>query len=105
MMQIRLLRGADPLVRSRPPGRLLSMRIPHCVRNYSGMTFYRRRLPHIYETDQPVFLTWRLHDSLPSNRTFPAAALNSGQAFAAIDRLLDQARSGRFTCANRPSQK
>jgi putative transposase len=70
------------------------MRIPRALRNYSGMTLYRRRLPHIYETDQPVFLTWRLHDSLPSNRTFPTAALNSGQAFTAVDRLLDQARSG-----------
>src|SRR5437879_3157149 len=42
-----LLRNSDP------PG------------NYTGMTFYRRRLPHFYEIDQPVFLTWRLHDSLP----------------------------------------
>jgi hypothetical protein len=50
------------------------------------MTFYRRRLPHIYKPHQPVFLTWRLHDTLPSNRTFPAAALNSGQAFAAMER-------------------
>jgi REP-associated tyrosine transposase len=60
------------------------------------MTFHQRRLPHIYETDQPVSLTCRLHHSLLSNRTFPAAALNSGQAFAAMDRLLDQTRSGSF---------
>ena len=60
------------------------------------MTFYRRRLPHVYEADKPVFLTWRLHDSLPHHRTFPAAALNSGQAFAALDRLLDEAHSGAF---------
>ena len=58
------------------------------------MALYRRRLPHDYETDQPVFLTWRLHDSLPHHRAFPAATLNSGQAFAAMDRLLDEARSG-----------
>ena len=45
---------------------------------------------------QPVFLTWRLHDSLPDHRVFPAAALNSGRAFAAVDRLLDDARSGAF---------
>ena len=62
----------------------------------SCMTFYRRRLPHIYETEQAVFLTWRLHDSLPSHRAFPKEALNSGQAFAAMDRLLDEARSGAF---------
>ena len=60
------------------------------------MALYRRRLPHDYETDQPVFLTWRLPDSLPCHRAFPAATVNSGQAFAAMDRLLDEARSGPF---------
>ncbi len=60
------------------------------------MTFYRRRLPHIYETNQPVFLTWRLHDSLPSHRAFPTGALTTGEAFAAMDRLLDEARTGSF---------
>ena len=60
------------------------------------MDLYRRRLPHVYETDQPVFLTWRLHGSLPPNRCFPAATLSSGEAFAAVDRLLDQARNGPF---------
>jgi len=60
------------------------------------MTFYRRRLPHVYETHHSVFLNWRLYDSLPPNRAFPTAALNSGQAFAAMDRLLDEARSGAF---------
>jgi REP element-mobilizing transposase RayT len=58
--------------------------------------FTRRRLPHYYEIDQPVFLTWRLRDSLPLNRVFPAPALTSGQAFVAMDRLLDEARSGAF---------
>jgi putative transposase len=58
------------------------------------VTFYRRRLPHLYNADQPVFLTWRLHDSLPANRSFPSRTLTSGHAFAALDRLLDEARSG-----------
>ena len=62
------------------------------------MAFYRRRLPHISEIEYPVFLTWRLHDSLPPNRIFPAA-LNSGQAFAVMDLLLDQADSGPFYLA------
>jgi putative transposase len=92
-----MLGGADPLVRGRPPGRPgLRLRNPHCVENYFSMAFYLRRLPHIYENDQPVFLTWRLHDSLPSHRAFPADALTSGQAFAALDRLLDEARGGAF---------
>ena len=60
------------------------------------MTFSQRRLPHLYEIGQPVFLTWRLHDSLPTHRVFPQKALNSGQAFAAMDRLLDLARDGTF---------
>ena len=60
------------------------------------MTFYRRRLPHLYYAHQPVFLTWRLHDSLPPNRRFPAGVLSSGEAFRALDRLLDEARSGPF---------
>jgi putative DNA methylase len=58
------------------------------------VTFYRRRLPHLYNADQPVFLTWRLYDSLPPNRAFPSHTLTSGQAFAALGRLLDAARSG-----------
>jgi putative transposase len=55
--------------------------------------FYQRRLPHVYETERPVFLTWRLHGSLPPNRAFPATTL-SGQAFAAMDRVLDETRTG-----------
>jgi REP element-mobilizing transposase RayT len=60
------------------------------------MTFSRRRLPHLYEPDRSIFLTWRLHDSLPPHRSFPKNALNSGLAFAAMDRLLDEARDGPF---------
>ena len=60
------------------------------------MTFYRRRLPHLYSVEHPVFLTWRLDGSLPPHRAFPTDALTSGQAFAAMDRLLDEARSGPF---------
>jgi len=60
------------------------------------MNFYRRRLPHLYTVEQPVFLTWRLHGSLPKNRTFPGGALSSGQAFQAMDRLLDEATAGPF---------
>jgi putative transposase len=60
------------------------------------MTYYRRRLPHIYEDDRPIFLTWCLHASLPRHRVFPRPALNSGEAFVAMDRLLDEARNGAF---------
>jgi REP element-mobilizing transposase RayT len=57
---------------------------------------YRRHLPHVRETDRAVFITWRLAGSLLPNRAFSAKALTSGQAFAAVDRLLDDARTGPF---------
>jgi REP element-mobilizing transposase RayT len=56
--------------------------------------FYRRHLPHLYEIGTPLFLTWRLYGSLPANRAFPEASLTSGQAFDALDRLLDAGCSG-----------
>jgi putative DNA methylase len=56
-------------------------------------TFHRRRLPHYHSIGQPIFVTWRLHGSLPANRTFPPPS-TSGQAFVAMDRLLDNARTG-----------
>jgi REP element-mobilizing transposase RayT len=52
-MWIGLLGGAYARVRGRPPGRPF--------------------LPHDSETDPPVFLTWRLHDSLPCHRAFAAS--------------------------------
>jgi len=58
------------------------------------MAFYQRCLPHWQPLGQPLFVTWRLHGSLPSHRVFPADSLTSGQAFAAMDRLLDQAGTG-----------
>ena len=58
------------------------------------MTFYRLRLSYVFEAESPVFLTWRLQDSLPPHRGFPLEARDSGQAFAATDRLLDEAREG-----------
>jgi putative transposase len=60
------------------------------------VAFYRRRLPHLDEPGKPVFITWTLHGSLPPNRRFPEASLTSGEAFAQMDRLLEEARSGPF---------
>jgi putative DNA methylase len=61
---------------------------------YALVVFYQRRLPHWHYIGQPVFVTFRLHDSLPPNRSFPERAMTSGTAFAVFDRLLDHARSG-----------
>jgi putative transposase len=87
--------GRTPPVRGRPLVGSFFVRIPHLLAHYSCVAFYRRRLPHLDEAERPVFLTWRLDGSLPPHRPFPAT-LSSGQAFAVMDRLLDQTRSGPF---------
>jgi REP element-mobilizing transposase RayT len=55
---------------------------------------FRRRLPHVYGDSQPIFVTFCLHGSMPTNRKFPEAT--TGKAFVAMDRLLESARSGPF---------
>src|SRR5579864_3851198 len=60
------------------------------------MTMYERRLPHFEAVGHPLFVTFRLYGSLPPSRVFPPARLTSGQAFVAMDRLLDHARAGPF---------
>jgi len=58
------------------------------------MRSYRRRLPHLDAPGRTVFVTWRLWGSLPRERTFFRESLTSGEAFVALDRFLDAARSG-----------
>jgi hypothetical protein len=57
------------------------------------MQVARRRLPHLYVVGKPLFVTFRLHDTLPAKRDFPAR-LPSGKAFVCMDRLLDEERIG-----------
>ena len=52
-----------------------------------------RHLPHIYAIGAPLFITFRLHNSLPAGRVFPAH-LPSGKAFVCMDWLLDEERAG-----------
>jgi len=54
----------------------------------------RRRLPHIYPANTPLFLTWHLHGSMPASLLPPPGPLTSGQAFVWLDRQLDNPRSG-----------
>jgi putative DNA methylase len=59
------------------------------------MRHYERRLPHWDVVGQRVFVTFRLHGSLPRNRVFPPAGLiSAGKAFVAVDRLLDASTNG-----------
>jgi REP element-mobilizing transposase RayT len=58
------------------------------------MIHHERRLPHWDVVGQPLFVTFRLHGSLPDGRAFPPALLTNGKAFAAMDRFLDRADTG-----------
>ncbi len=55
----------------------------------------QRRLPHTKTAGQPLFVTFRLHGSLPANRAFPREQIQaSGRAFVAMDKILDRAATG-----------
>ncbi len=59
------------------------------------MRHYERRLPHWDLVDQPLFVTFRLHGSLPAQRVFtPEGLALSGKAFVTMDRLLDPGANG-----------
>jgi putative transposase len=59
------------------------------------MRHYERRLPHWDAVNQPLFVTFRLHGSLPAHRVFPPDSVSrSGKAFVAMDRLLDRGAIG-----------
>jgi len=59
------------------------------------MAYYRRRLPHFDVIGNPVFVTFRLHGSLPANRAFARdRPATDGRVFAAMDRLLDKSDIG-----------
>ena len=58
------------------------------------MNPYNLRLPYWDVIGAPVFVTFRLHGSLPANRVFQPVSVNHGRAFVAMDQLLDHPRSG-----------
>ena len=59
------------------------------------MLRYLRRLPHWDAIGQPQFITFRLHGSLPATRSFRREHVaTSGEAFVAMDRLLDKGAAG-----------
>ncbi|MBM3795893.1 MAG: transposase [Acidobacteria bacterium] len=60
----------------------------------SEMDFRQRRLPHAHAIGVPMFITFRLHGSLPQGRYFGPKTKDSGAAFALVDRFLDEARCG-----------
>src|ERR1035438_5514677 len=58
------------------------------------MIHHERRLPHWDLVGEPMFVTFRLHGSLPVGRAFPPALLTNGKAFVVMDRFLDRADTG-----------
>jgi putative transposase len=70
------------------------------------MTFYHRNLPHWHPVGASIFLTWRLHGSLPSSKrstgriacaTKPLTAqVSPGRRFKQLDSILDKTRKGPF---------
>ena len=58
------------------------------------MSFHQRCLPHWHPEGKDLFLTWRLHDSLPAHRYVPPNGLTGGKAFVWLNRYLDQAAYG-----------
>lgn len=57
------------------------------------MGYYERKLPHWHPEGVLVFVTWRLHGSLPAFLKQDSAQ-TPGQAFRAVDRVLDCAGRG-----------
>jgi putative transposase len=58
------------------------------------MTFSRRHLPHWSPDGHDLFITWRLHDSLPADFRPSRDVNSSGKAFVTVDRVLDHAQTG-----------
>ena len=55
--------------------------------------YYERRLPHWDPGDAALFITWRLHGSLPAPPK-EWEVLPAGHHFVAVDRALDRISSG-----------
>ena len=87
-----------PVLSSRPEVGLLPLRAStsehHCILVPDSASFYRRMLPHWQPSEAPLFITWRLHGSLPSHLCLGLPANAPGRAFLVLDRQLDSARLG-----------
>lgn len=60
------------------------------------MSYYERNLPHWHPEGRTIFLTWRLHGSLPREVPHKLEELRKmpGKQFVAADRHLDAATDG-----------
>lgn len=67
---------------------------PICPEPFPNMPFFRIRPPNPADTGQPLFLTWLLQGSLPPEGVPPSGIHSIRDAFATVDRFLDEARTG-----------
>lgn len=58
------------------------------------MSFHYRRLPHVYPQGKWLFITYRLHGSLPQGVFPPPGKPSAGAAFVYMDQRLDRASCG-----------
>jgi REP element-mobilizing transposase RayT len=58
------------------------------------MSYYERHLPHWHPDRAAIFVTWRLHGSLPSSTWDALPPMPAGRAFVAVDRELAKAATG-----------
>ena len=58
------------------------------------MSYYERDLPHWQAEGAGLFLTWRLHDSLPKEYFERRTSLSAAREFVRQDRVLDKAEHG-----------
>jgi putative transposase len=56
--------------------------------------FYRRNLPHWQKPDSALFITWRLHGSLPRQALTAELKVSPGKKFLLLDQELDRATYG-----------
>jgi putative transposase len=66
------------------------------VLQYCVMTYYERNLPHWHPEGRQIFVTWRLHGSLPRQviADLQRGELKGGRQFARAERFLDGASFG-----------
>ena len=66
------------------------------------MTYYERNLPHWHPTFRWIFVTWRLHGSLPLDvvERLRSSECDAGERFARAERLLDGAKTGPLWLSN-----
>jgi putative transposase len=61
------------------------------------MTYYERNLPHWHPDGKSLFITWRLHGSLPAGlaaRISSSRTVRSGKQFRIVDEELDRGHFG-----------